>query len=136
MVTEEISTPSSRREVRENCPSSSPPIFPKYFVLTPQRLRATMAVATWPPPCLENLRILIFEFCAGNSGTTQRKSTELSPIPTTSKGLYFGKGRLNRMSSFYKLLPLFSRDSLQGVTLWRNFYGIIHITSITFHQKL
>src|SRR4030043_2374905 len=111
MVTEEISTPSSRREVRENCPSSSPPIFPIYFVFTPQRLRATMAVATWPPPCLENLRILIFELIVGNSGTTQRKSTELSPIPTTSKGLYFGKGQLNRMTFFYKLFDYFSRAS-------------------------
>jgi hypothetical protein len=70
-----------------------------------------MAVATWPPPCLENWRISILEFTVGNSGTTFKKSTELRPIPTTSKGLSFGKGRLNRTPFFYKLLTYFSRFS-------------------------
>src|SRR4030043_1183129 len=98
-------------EWRENWPISSSPTFPIYFVLTPHRLKATMAVATWPPPCLENRSISIFVLTVGNCGTTLRKSTELRPIPTTSKGLSFGKGRLNRMSIFYKLLINFSSFS-------------------------
>src|SRR4030042_3346175 len=96
-------------EFKEKEPNSSFPTFPMYFVFKPHRLKATKAVAIWPPPCLEKRRIFIFEFKVGNSGTTVRKSTELRPIPTTSKGLSFGKGRLNRMSIFYKLLINFSR---------------------------
>src|SRR4030043_1395570 len=106
IVTEETSTPSWRRELRENWPISSSPTFPIYFVLTPHRLKATMAVATWPPPCLENRSISIFVLTVGNCGTTLRKSTELRPIPTTSKGLFFGKGILNRTVSFTEFLPV------------------------------
>jgi len=40
-----------------------------------------------------------------------KKSTELRPMPTTSKGFSFGKGRLNRTPIFYKLLSFFSRFS-------------------------
>src|SRR3990172_5629854 len=111
MVTEETSTPSPRRDWRENCPSSSSPIFPIYFVFTPHRLKATRAVATCPPPCLENWSIFIFELNLGNSGVMQRKSTELRPIPTTSKGVPVRKWRLNRIAFFYKVSDNFSRAS-------------------------
>jgi hypothetical protein len=58
---------------------------------------------------LENWRISIFELRVGNSGTTVRKSTALSPIPTTSKGLLFGKETLNRISIIYRVSWNFSR---------------------------